>query len=137
MDCYSSCYSKEEQAASKTKYFAERKVKSVKVINNFFKIYLAYTKEVKPDSDYIRTYSDNRKSDPSNINSNTLLGTNNSFKNSNSDYNNSIANFIIVFITSKTTYNVREIIKQFKKRKAIYILKSIIKKPPSSKVYIT
>ncbi|PVH83471.1 hypothetical protein DL98DRAFT_615729 [Cadophora sp. DSE1049] len=55
IDCYSGRHSEEEQAASKTRYFAERKAEGVKATDNSFKAYVAYIEGDGPDSDHIRT----------------------------------------------------------------------------------
>ena len=57
-----------------------------------------------------------------------LLKYNDANLDSSDKYNNTISHFIIVFIASVVKYDVRDVKNQLKIRKAVYILKSIIKK---------
>ncbi|PVH67577.1 hypothetical protein DL98DRAFT_543045 [Cadophora sp. DSE1049] len=137
MDYYNGRYSEEEQAASKTRYFAERKAESVKATDNSFRADVAYTEGDGPDSDHIRTQSGDYKGEPDYVNSDTSSGTDDSSNDSGNDCGDGTANFTTVFTTSKARYNTREVIEQLEKRKATHILENMIGKPPPSEAYTT
>ncbi|PVH79238.1 hypothetical protein DL98DRAFT_533079 [Cadophora sp. DSE1049] len=122
MDCYSSRYSDEEQAAFKVRYFAERKAEGIKATNDSFKAYLAYAERDGPDSDQNRKQTENRDSNVYSDDSNTLIENNKLSTDSNNDGSSRTANYTTVFTASNTKYDAREVLKHLEKRKATYVL---------------